>query len=189
MAVAEQRFMLDTGAWVAVRRQRIRERATLWGITLAAVVAVAIIAIGGTFAVRAVAATDLASVVPTSVPVIGSGEAAAPAEKPAVPAPPVAETPMAIWNGFGAAGIAAETARQLTLSGYPIAAVGDAPTRGYEKTYVMFKPTDPAGEAAALSVIKTMRLKNAVAQPMDGLSDEQLQGARLLVILADPLPE
>lgn len=188
MAVAEQRFLLDTGAWVAVRRQRLRERATLWGITLAAVAAVAIVVIGGTFAVRAVAAADLASVVPTSIPVVGS-ETAAPAEKPAVPAPPVAETPMAIWNGFGAAGIAAETARQLTLGGYPIAAVGDAPTRGYEKTYVMYKPTDPAGESAARNVIKTLKLKNAVAQPMDGLSDEQLQGARLLVILADPLPE
>lgn len=189
MAVAEDRFLLDTGAWVAVRRQRLRERATLWGITFAVIAAAATVAVGGTFAVRAVAAADLGAVVPTSVPLVGSGEAATPAETPAVPVPPVAETPMAIWNGLGAQGIAAETARQLTLTGYPIATVGDAPTRGYEKTYVMYQPTDPAGEVAALGVIETLKLKNAVAQPMDGLSDEQLQGARLLVILADPLPE
>jgi hypothetical protein len=189
MAVAEERFLLDTGAWVAARRQRLRERATLWALTVGAIAAVAALAIGATFTVRTVAAADLAAVVPTSVPVIGAEEAAAPAEQPKVPAPPVADTPMAIWNGLGAEGIAAETARQLTLSGYPIAAVGDAPTRGYEKTYVMFDPTDEAGPSAARSVIKTLKLKNAVAQPMDGLTAEQLQGARLLVILADPLPE
>jgi putative N-acetylmannosamine-6-phosphate epimerase len=186
MAVAEERFLLDTGAWVAVRRQRLRERAILWGFAAVALAAVAALTIGGAMGVRAVAAADLSAAVPTSVPLIGSEEAAAEAP-PAVVAPPVADTPVAVWNGLGAQGVAAETARRLTLENYPIAAVGDAPTRGYERTYVMYQATDPEGEAAAGQVIETLGLKHAVAQPMDGVAAEDIGSARLLVIIADPL--
>ena len=32
MAAAENPFLLDTGAWVAVRRRRFAERFALWGV-------------------------------------------------------------------------------------------------------------------------------------------------------------
>jgi hypothetical protein len=187
MAVAEQRFLLDTGAWVAVRRQRLRERAALWGITLGVIAALVVVAAVGTIAARSVAyATSLPTIVTEQISGLGT-EKAKPEAPPVTPPPPATGTSVAVWNGLGAQGVAAETARRLTLEDYPIATVGDAPTRGYERTYVMYKPTDPEGEAAAKQVISTLGLKHAVAQPMDGVTDDEIQGARLLVIIADPL--
>ena len=94
---------------------------------------------------------------------------------------------MIVWNGLGADGVAAEAARQLMIKQYPIAAVSNAPDQSYMKTYVMYQAGDPAGAAAAGALIKNLRLKGAVAQPLDGVSKDQLGGARLLLIVADPL--
>ena len=43
MAAAENPFLLDTGAWVAVRRRRFAERFALWGILIGAVVLTGIV--------------------------------------------------------------------------------------------------------------------------------------------------
>jgi hypothetical protein len=55
------------------------------------------------------------------------------------------------------------------------------------KTYVMYQQADPAGPAAARALIKRLQLDNAIAQPLDGVRKDELGGARLLVIVADPL--
>jgi len=173
MAAAENPFLLDTGAWVAVRRRRFAERFALWGVLAGGLVLAAVVVWLGF----------------SLVGKLTHGSAAAPEAKAevAVPAPPVAQTPLVVWNGVGADGTAAEAARQLMLKKYPIVSVGDAPDHSYMRTYVMYKGNDPAGKSAANELIKRMHLDNAVAQPMDGVRKDQLAGARLLMIVADPL--
>lgn len=171
MAVAEQQFLLDTGAWRAVRRRRRLERVALPLIIAGAVLAVVLLLVGGTFAYRLVADRG-----PT-----------APAEPKAVAAPEPAATPIAVWNGLGADGVAAEAARQLMLADYPITAVGDAPDHNFEKTYVMYQVDDPAGIPAAKRLIRQLRLEGAVPTPMEGVGADRIGGARLLLIVADPL--
>lgn len=173
MAAAENPFLLDTGAWVAVRRRRFAERFALWGVLAGALLLAAIVAWVGFSLVGRL--TD------------GAAPAVEAKAEIAVPAPPVTEVPLIVWNGVGADGTAAEAARQLMLKKYPIVSVGDAPDHSYMRTYVMYKGGDPAGKSAANDLIKRMRLDNAVAQPMDGLRKDQLEGARLVVIVADPL--
>ena len=171
MAVAEQQFLLDTGAWRAVRRRRLLERIALPLIIAGAVLAIALLLVGGTFAYRVVAERG----------------PAAPEAPKAVPAPKPAATPIAVWNGLGADGVAAEAARQLMLADYPITAVGDAPDHSFEKTYVMYQVDDPAGIPAAKRLIKQLRLEGAVPTPMEGVGADRIGGARLLLIVADPL--
>ena len=173
MAAAENPFLLDTGAWVAVRRRRFAERFALWGVLAGGLTLAAIVVWLGFSLVGKL--TD------------GASPAAEAKVEVAVPAPPVTEVPLIVWNGVGADGTAAEAARQLMLKKYPIVSVGDAPDHSYMRTYVMYKGSDPAGKSAANDLIKRLRLDNAVAQPMDGLRKDQLDGARLVVIVADPL--
>ena len=47
MAAAEYPFLLDTGAWTAVRRRRAYERAALWGSLLGALALTAVAIWGG----------------------------------------------------------------------------------------------------------------------------------------------
>ena len=172
MAAVDHHFLLDTGTWVAVRRRRVIERFAVWGI-LAAVALVAVAALwGGTALVGSLTSAK-------------GGPAEVAAE--IVPAPPVEKTPVIVWNGLGADGVAAEAARQLMIKHYPIAAVSDAPDHSYMKTYVMYQTSDPAGKSAAGALIKSLDLKGAVAQPLDGVRKDQLGGARLLLIVADSL--
>jgi hypothetical protein len=173
MAVAEDRFLLDTGAWIAVRRRRRLERIAPWALIAVAGLALVGLIWGGSLAVAALSERAAA--------------AAAPAPPKVVPAPTNAETPVAVWNGIGTAGVAAEAARRLMLVDYPIVAVGDAPDRSFERTYVMYKVDDPAGLSAAKHLIKQLKLKDAVPTPMEGVGDSRISGARLLVIIADPL--
>ncbi|MGI9188463.1 MAG: LytR C-terminal domain-containing protein [Gaiellales bacterium] len=173
MAAAENPFLLDTGAWVAVRRRRFAERFALWGLVAGGLVLLAVVAWLG-FSLVGKLTHASSSTAPTKAEV-------------AVPAPPITQTPLVVWNGVGADGTAAEAARQLMLKKYPIVSVGDAPDHSYMRTYVMYKGNDPAGKSAANDLIKRMHLDNAVAQPMDGVRKDQLAGARLLMIVADPL--
>lgn len=173
MAVAESPFLLDTGAWVAVRRRRLIERTALWAGLVGGIVLIVALAWGGLALYRSL-----------------SHRVAAPAEPkaaPVVPAPPIAKTPVLVWNGLGEDGVAAEAARQMMIAKYPIVSVGNAPDSSYMRTYVMYQAKDPAGPAAARRLIDGMHLDGAVVQPMDGIRDDQLAGARLLVIVAEPL--
>ena len=173
MAAVDHHFLLDTGTWVAVRRRRFIERFAVWGI-LAAVALIAVAALwGGTALFGALTSAK--------------GGPAEVAAEVVVPAPPVTKTPVIVWNGLGADGVAAEAARQLMIKQYPIAAVSDAPDHSSTKTYVMYQTSDPAGKSAAGALIKSLHLTGAVAQPLDGVRKDQLGGARLLLIVADPL--
>ena len=173
MAAVDHHFLLDTGTWVAVRRRRFLERFAVWGV-LAGVALLAVGALwGGTALVGSLTSAN--------------GGPAEVAAEVVVPAPPIAKTPVMVWNGLGADGVAAEAARQLMMKQYPISAVSDAPDHSYMKTYVMYKATDPAGKSAAGALIKSLHLQGAVAQPLDGVRKDQLAGARLLLIVADPL--
>ncbi|MGI9116599.1 MAG: LytR C-terminal domain-containing protein [Gaiellales bacterium] len=173
MAAAENPFLLDTGAWVAVRRRRFFERFAVWGILAGAVVLTGAALWAGLSLYGAIAHRATASNQP---------EPAA-----AVPAPPIAQTPVIVWNGLGEDGVAAEAARQLMVRTYPITSVGNAPDQSYMHTYVMYQHGDAAGESAARALIRRMHFDGAVVQPMDGVRKDQLEGARLLVIVADPL--
>jgi hypothetical protein len=173
MAAAENPFLLDTGAWVAVRRRRFAERFALWGILIGAVVLTGIVLWVG-FAVYSALADR-------------SGAPATAKAAAVIPAPAVAQTPVIVWNGVGADGVAAEAARQLMVKEYPIVSVGDAPDHSYMRTYVMYQQADTAGPAAARELIRRLKLDNAIAQPLDGVRKDELGGARLLVIVADPL--
>ena len=173
MAAAENPFLLDTGAWVAVRRRRFAERFALWGVLAGGlIIAGVVVWLGFSLVDKLTNRSSAAATTKVEV---------------AVPAPPVTQTPLVIWNGVGADGTAAEAARQLMLKEYPIVSVGDAPDHSYMRTYVMYKGNDPAGKSAANALIKRMHLENAVAQPMDGVRKDQLGDARLLMIVADPL--
>ena len=173
MAVAESPFLLDTGAWVAVRRRRVVERTLLWVAVVGSVALVAALAVGGLALYRSLAHRHAAA---------PKRETAA-----AVPAPPIAKTPVLVWNGLGEDGVAAEAARRMMMRDYPIVAVGNAPDTSYMHTYVMYQAEDPAGPAAAHKLIGAMHLGDAIAQPMDGIRADQLDGARLLVIVASPV--
>lgn len=164
--------MLDTGTWVAVRRRRVVERFAVWGILLGAAVLIVGLLWGGSALMRTISDRNTAVMPPAET---------------IIPAPTHAKTPIAVWNGLGADGVAAEAARQAMLNNYPITAVGDAPNESYEKTYVMYQSDDPAGPSAARELITQLNLKGAVPTPIEGVGAEQLAGARLLLIVADPL--
>ncbi len=171
MATAEHSFAFDTQAWTAARRRRLVERVAPWGILVGIVLGLLLVLAGGSAAVDAL-----------------RNRAPAVEPKAQVPPPPRAETPIAVWNGLGADGVAAEAARQLMLDQYPITAVGDAPDHSYERTYVMYQVDDPAGRPAARELIRRLQLKDAVPTPLEGVGADRLGGARLLLIVADPLP-
>jgi len=173
VATAEYHFAFDTQSWVAVRRRRLAERFATWGLLLGGTALLLVVLIGGTTAVSTLRDRSAPAATP-------------PAE--ALPAPARAQTPVAVWNGLGADGVAAEAARQLMLDNYPITAVSDAPSHSYEKTYVMYQVDDPAGQPAAEELIRRLRLKDAVPTPLEGVGADRLAGARLLLIVADPLP-
>ncbi len=174
MAAVEHHFLLDTGTWVAVRRRRFIERFALLGILAGGAILAVGLVWGGTALYTTLSQRSTATTAETAPAVV-------------VAAPPAAKTPIAVWNGLGSDGVAAEAARQLMLAKYPIAAVSDAPDNSYMKTYVMYQVSDPAGKSAATAIIKRLNLQGAVVTPMEGVRKDQLAGARLLLIVADPL--
>ncbi len=174
MAAVEHHFLLDTGTWVAVRRRRLIERFALWGILAGGAILAVGLVWGGTALYTTLAQRSTATTAETAPAVV-------------VAAPPATQTPIAVWNGLGSDGVAAEAARQLMLNKYPITAVSDAPDHRYMKTYVMYQVSDPAGKSAATAIIERLNLQGAVVTPMEGVRKDQLAGARLLLIVADPL--
>jgi LytR cell envelope-related transcriptional attenuator len=87
-------------------------------------------------------------------------------------------TRVTVLNGNGRQGAAAAQAGRVRRFGYPISAVGNAPTQSYTRTMVMYRGRFRP-EAARLA--KDLGIK--IVTPLDGLSAGALQGAQVAVIL------
>ena len=87
-------------------------------------------------------------------------------------------TRVTVLNGNGRQGAAAAEASRLRQFGYPIRAVGNAPTQSYTRTMVMYR-----GRFRPEAVRLANDLGVKIVTPLDGLSAGALQGAHVAVIL------
>jgi hypothetical protein len=91
---------------------------------------------------------------------------------------PRSKTNVIVLNGNGVQGAAAEEASLVQARGYRIKRVANAPSGGYAKTLVMYRPGF-AGEGRRFA----RDLNLALVEPLDGMKPAQLHGAQLVVIL------
>ncbi|MGB2953160.1 MAG: LytR C-terminal domain-containing protein [Gaiellaceae bacterium] len=89
-----------------------------------------------------------------------------------------ARTPVLVLNGNGRAGAAASEARLARARGYPISAVGNAPTRTYGRSVVMYRR---GFRREALRLRHDLGL--ALVGPLDGLRPSRLGRARVVVVI------
>jgi LytR cell envelope-related transcriptional attenuator len=89
-----------------------------------------------------------------------------------------AETRVTVLNGNGRQGAAAAQAGRVRQLGYPISAVGNAPSQGYTRTMVMYRGRF---RPEAVRLAKDLGIK--IVTPLDGLSAGALQGGHVAVIL------
>jgi LytR cell envelope-related transcriptional attenuator len=87
-------------------------------------------------------------------------------------------TRVTVLNGNGRQGAAAAEAGRVRQLGYPIGAVGNAPTTGYTRTMVMYRGRF---RPEAVRLAKELGIK--IVTPLDGLSAGALQGGHVAVIL------
>ena len=197
MVHAPETIRLDTGAFGSARRRRLGRSLAYWLLLLAGVALLAG-ALAAAFTLLQNPAAATARLAPAKVAGAKEGKrsvaaatttpregAAAPAarreEAKAAAAPPPADTPVAIWNGFGGQGAATTVADRARARGYPVVGVRDAPRRTYRQTYVLYVP---GREAAAEALAKRLGLTAAVVRPLDGIRPTAIKPAQLLVILA-----
>jgi LytR cell envelope-related transcriptional attenuator len=87
-------------------------------------------------------------------------------------------TRVTVLNGNGMQGAAAARAGVVRQHGYGIAAVGNAPSRDYTRTMVMYRGRF---RPEAIRLAKDLGIK--IVTPLDGLSTGALQGAHVAVIV------
>jgi hypothetical protein len=87
-------------------------------------------------------------------------------------------TRVTVLNGNGRQGAAAAEAGRVRQFGYPVSAVGNAPTTGYTRTMVMYRGRF---RPEAVRLAKDLGIK--IVTPLDGLSTGSLQGGHVAVIL------
>ena len=87
-------------------------------------------------------------------------------------------TRVTVLNGNGRQGAAAAEAGRVRQFGYPIGAVGNAPTQGYTRTMVMYRGRF---RPEAVRLAKDLGVK--IVTPLDGLAAGALQGAHVAVVL------
>ena len=187
---------LDTGAFGSARRRRLGRSLAYWLLLLGAAALLAGALAAAFMLLQEPAPTQArlapakgtaakggkhASAATTAAQRGGAAAPAAQAEQAAAVAPPPADTPVAIWNGFGGQGAATTLADRAQARGYPVVGVRDAPRRTYRQTYVLYVP---GREAAATALAKRLGLKAAVVRPLDGIRPAAIKPAQLLVILA-----
>ena len=188
---------LDTGAFGSARRRRLGRSLAYWLLLLGAAALLAgALAAAFTFlpapaptqarlapakGTAAKSGKKQASAATTAAQRDGAAAPAGPAEQAPAAAPPPADTPVAIWNGFGGQGAATTLAERAEARGYPVVGVRDAPRRTYRQTYVLYVP---GREAAATALAKRLGLTAAVVRPLDGIRPSAIKPAQLLVILA-----
>jgi hypothetical protein len=112
---------------------------------------------------------------------IAAPKAQRPKRKP-VPAARLSRgnTAVLVLNGNGRNGAAAVEADRVRVKGYRIAAVGDAPHRGYTRSLVMFRKGF-AGEAHRLARDLGIR----IVGPLDGVKARDLSGAHAVVVVGE----
>ena len=96
----------------------------------------------------------------------------------ALPTPSRADTSVLVLNGNGRSGAAAETATRVGGAGYLVAGTANAPTSGYRRSLVMYRPGRRM-EAKRLASDLGVR----VVGPLDGLRPGQLMGAHIVLIV------
>jgi hypothetical protein len=87
-------------------------------------------------------------------------------------------TRVTVLNGNGRQGAAAAEAGRVRHFGYPVSAVGNAPTQGYTRTMVMYRGRF---RPEAVRLAKDLGIK--IVTPLDGISGGALQGAHIAVVL------
>jgi LytR cell envelope-related transcriptional attenuator len=102
--------------------------------------------------------------------------------KPAVPVPKLerGETSVMVLNGNGEQGAAAAEADRLRGLGYLIGTVGNAPRTDFTQTVVMYRP---GYKPEAKRLAKDLGLPTFT--PLDGLSQKDLLGAHLAIVVGE----
>ena len=91
---------------------------------------------------------------------------------------PRGRTSVVILNGNGIPGAAAVNADKAHSLHYVITATGNAPSTGFARSMVMFRP---GFKPAAQRLAKDMGVK--AVTPLDGITKSDLQGAQLALII------
>jgi Na+-transporting methylmalonyl-CoA/oxaloacetate decarboxylase gamma subunit len=87
-------------------------------------------------------------------------------------------TSVVVLNGNGIPGAAAVSADKAHKLRYIVTATGNAPTTGFARSIVMFRP---GFKPAAVRLAKDMGVK--AVTPLDGLTKGDLQGAQVALII------
>lgn len=103
-----------------------------------------------------------------------------PKAKPARAVPKLerGETSVMILNGNGEQGAAASESERVRALGYLIGTVGNAPRHDFPQTVVMFRP---GYKPEARRLAKELGVR--AVTPLDGLSQKDLLGAHLAIVL------
>jgi hypothetical protein len=91
---------------------------------------------------------------------------------------PRGKTSVVVLNGNGIPGAAAVSADKAHSFHYIVTATGNAPSTGFARSLVMFRP---GFKAAAQRLAKDMGVK--AVTPLDGITGADLQGAQLALII------
>lgn len=91
-----------------------------------------------------------------------------------------ARTPVLVLNGGSRAGAAAAEAQLARAHGYPISRVGNAPTRGYGRSVVMYRARF---RREGLRLARDLRIR--LVGPLDGVRPGLLGRARAVVVLGN----
>jgi LytR cell envelope-related transcriptional attenuator len=91
---------------------------------------------------------------------------------------PRGRTSVVVLNGNGIPGAAAVNADKAHSMHYVVTATGNAPSTGFARSMVMFRP---GFKPAAQRLAKDMGVK--VVTPLDGITKGDLQGAQLALII------
>jgi hypothetical protein len=157
-------FRLDTDAYVKARRVRTARTTVYW-------LALILAACGVAAALALVAGSVLAPSSP-------GAHAAKPA--PVQPAPPPAQTQVAVWSLRHSLRPATRMAGRLTAAGYALAATRTTKPGRLRGTWIMYAP---GSESAALAVGHRIGVKPSRVTPLDGVDPSRIAPATVLVLL------
>ena len=145
-------------------------------IELVVILGVAVIMIGKPVQHRVAGAAEAKVLAPAKPKPAAKPKKAKPA--PAVPKLSRGETSVIILNGNGRSGAAHEQADLVRARGYLIGSVGNAPRTDFARSIVMYRP---GYKLEAKRLAKDVGV--AIVSPLDGLSQKDLLGAHLALVV------